>query len=192
MPKSRSPKSKPPKQERLISSKVVYKGSVFWVSDDDVLEPNGVRAHRIVVHHTGSVVIMPVRKGTTEPEILLEHQYRHAAKRYLWELPAGRIDAGEKPLPAAKRELAEETGFTAQRWKLILTFFASPGFVAETMSLFLATGLREGVATPEEDEKIDIRFTPLSRALTMIKRGIIQDAKTISGILWLAHEHCER
>lgn len=182
------PKAKPSQQERLISSNVVYKGSVFWVSDDDVLEPNGVRAQRIVVHHSGSVVIMPVRDATSEPEILLEYQYRHAAKRFLWELPAGRIDPGERPLPAAKRELAEETGFTARRWKLIFTFFASPGFVAETMSLFLATDLREGIATPEEDEKIAIRFTPLSRALTMIKRGIIQDAKTISGILWLANE----
>jgi ADP-ribose pyrophosphatase len=172
---------------RVLSSKEVYRGPAFWVTTDQVVEPNGIRARRDVVRHTGSVVILAVRTETAEPEILLERQYRHAADKYLWELPAGRIDKGEKELAAAKRELLEETGFTARRWKRILHYYASPGFVAETMSIFLALDLRPGIAQPEADECIETRFVKLARALQMIDSNLIQDAKTISGTLWLSH-----
>jgi ADP-ribose pyrophosphatase len=184
MPKSSRQKS----TARLLSSKVVYKGPAFWVSSDDVLEPTGVRTRRDIVHHTGSVVVLAVKEDDPEPEILLEHQYRHAARAFLWELPAGRIDEGEKELPAAKRELLEETGYSASKWKRILRFYASPGFVAETMSIFLATGLRAGTAQPEDDEVIEIHFVPLTKAVRMVLQGKIQDAKTISGVLWLAQQ----
>ena len=106
----------------------------------------------------------------------------------MWELPAGRIDAGERELAAAKRELLEETGFTARRWKQILHFYVSPGFLDETMSIYLAQDLRPGIAQPEEDEKIVTRFFPLSATLRMVNRGLISDAKTISGIFWLAQQ----
>lgn len=106
----------------------------------------------------------------------------------MWELPAGRIDAGERELAAAKRELLEETGFSARRWKKILHFYVSPGFLDETMSIYLAQGLRPGIAQPEEDEKIATRFFPLSVALRMVLEGVIRDAKTIAGILWLAQQ----
>jgi ADP-ribose pyrophosphatase len=119
---------------------------------------------------------------------LLERQYRHAAKDYLWELPAGRIDPGEKALPAAKRELLEETGYTAENWGLILNFYASPGFVAETMSVFLATGLRAGKAQPEADEVIVKRMVALPAAVRMVLNRTIRDAKTIASILWLDHQ----
>src|SRR5271170_7680269 len=89
---------------RTLSSKVVYRGGAFWVTTDHVLEPHGIEVRRDIVHHTGSVVILPVEERGKEPRVLLERQYRHAAQQFLWELPAGRIDAGEKPLPAAKRE----------------------------------------------------------------------------------------
>jgi len=158
------------------------------VTTDHVLEPHGIEVRRDIVHHTGSVVILPVEERGKEPRVLLERQYRHAAQQFLWELPAGRIDAGEKPLPAAKRELLEETGYTAKRWKRILNFYASPGFVAETMSIYLAEGLHAGIAQPEADEMIKIRFFPLKAALGMVLNGTIRDAKTISGILWLSHE----
>lgn len=172
----------------MLSSTEVYRGPAFWVTTDHVLEPNGVRGRRDIVRHTGSVVILAVDDARSEPHVLLVRQYRHAAQQYLWELCAGRIDKGEKELVASKREFLEETGFTAARWKRILRFYASPGFVAETMSIYLATGLRPGTAQPEEDEVIETRFFPLSAAVRMVMSGRILDGKTISGVLWLNQE----
>jgi ADP-ribose pyrophosphatase len=172
---------------RLISSRTVYRGPVFTVSTDDVEEPNGVRARRDVIHHSGSVVVLAVDDSGATPRVLLERQYRHAASDYLWELPAGRIDPGEKELQAARRELLEETGYTAGKWRPILKFYASPGFVAETMAVFMATDLRAGEAQPEEDEVIYKRMVPLPTAVRMVVGGTIRDAKTISSVLWLDH-----
>ncbi len=172
----------------MISSRVAYRGLAFWVSTDLVLEPGGVRARRDIVHHSGSVVVLAVDDSGKAPSVLLERQYRHAANSFLWELPAGRIDPGEKALPAAKRELLEETGYTASNWRRIFRFYASPGFVAETMSVYLATGLRPGKAQPEDDEKIQTHMLPLASALRMVLNGTIRDAKTISSILWLDHQ----
>jgi len=179
-------KSSSAKSGRVLSSRVVYRGPAFWVTADQVLEPTGVRARRDIVHHTGSVVVLAVDESKVEPRVLLERQYRHAAKQFMWELPAGRIDRGEQELPAAKRELLEETGYTASSWRRIFTFYASPGFVAETMSTYLAKGLKPGAAQPEEDEVIQVRMVPLSTAVGMVMRNTIRDAKTISGVLWLA------
>jgi ADP-ribose pyrophosphatase len=175
------------KKERIVSSRTVYRGPVFSVTTDQVEEPNGVRARRDVIHHSGSVVVLAVDDSTATPRVLLERQYRHAATDYLWELPAGRIDSGEHELKAAQRELLEETGYTATRWRRILKFYASPGFVAETMSVFLATGLRAGEAQPEADEVIYKRMVPLPAAVRMVISGTIRDAKTISSVLWLDH-----
>src|SRR5580692_4480360 len=175
------------KKERVISSRTAYRGPVFSVTTDDVEEPNGVCARRDVIHHSGSVVVLAVDNSGATPRVLLERQYRHAATDYLWELPAGRIDPGEHELKAAKRELLEETGYTAARWRRILKFYASPGFVAETMSVFLATGLRAGIAQPEADEIIYKRLVPLPTAVRMVTSGTIRDGKTISGVLWLQH-----
>jgi ADP-ribose pyrophosphatase len=187
MPKpSRRPTRKPNK-ERIISSKTVYRGPVFSVTTDNVEEPGGVRARRDVIHHTGSVVVLAVDDSASTPRVLLERQYRHAAKDFLWELPAGRIDPGEQELQAAKRELLEETGYTARKWRRILKFYASPGFVAETMAVFLATGLCAGEAQPEDDEVIYKRLVPLPAAVRMALGGTIKDAKTIASVLWLDH-----
>jgi len=172
---------------RLLSSRTVYRGPVFTVTTDHVQEPGGVRVRRDVIHHSGSVVVLAVDDSGATPRVLLERQYRHAATDYLWELPAGRIDPGEQELQAAKRELLEETGYTAAQWRRILKFYASPGFVAETMSVFLATGLRAGEAQPEEDEIIYKRMVPLPTAVRMVVSGTIRDAKTISSVLWLDH-----
>jgi ADP-ribose pyrophosphatase len=180
------------KKARILSSRVAYRGPAFWVTTDQVLEPSGVRARRDIVHHTGSVVVLAVDETSREPKVLLLRQYRHAAGQYLWELCAGRIDAGEKALPAAKRELLEETGFTAKHWKRVFQFYASPGFVAETMAVYLARGLRAGEAEPEEDEVIETRFFPLRDAVRMVMRNTIRDAKTISAVLWLSHKRNQR
>ncbi len=132
-------------------------------------------------------MILAVDESGKTPLVLLERQYRHAAGDYLWELPAGRIDPGEDELEAAQRELLEETGYSADHWRRILHFYASPGFVAETMAVHLATGLRAGKAQPEADEIIYKRLVPLAAAVKMVIKGTIRDSKTISSILWLDH-----
>ena len=185
-------KSSVSNKARVLSSKEAYRGSAFWVSTDEILEPTGIRVRRDIVHHTGSVVILAVEENRSGPKILLERQYRHAAEQFLWELPAGRIDKGENELKAAKRELLEETGFTARRWKRILKFFVSPGFVAETMSIYLATDLKQGTAQPEADEVIEVRFVSLQEALSMVLSGKIKDAKTVSGVFWLSYDRDRR
>jgi ADP-ribose pyrophosphatase len=179
---------KKPAKAKVLSSREAYRGPVFWVTTDQVREPSGVEVRRDIVRHAGSVVIMPVDDTHSEPRVLLVRQYRHAAQQFLWELCAGRMDAGESELVAAKRELMEETGYSARRWKRILRFYASPGFVAETMSVYLAQELRAGEAHPEEDEFIELRFIPLSEAVRWVIGGVIKDAKTIAGVLWLSHQ----
>ena len=169
----------------MLSSRVAYRGPVFTVLTDHVLEPSGVTVRRDIVQHSGSVVVMPVDESGS---VLLVRQYRYTAKQYLWELCAGRIDKGENELTAARRELREETGYSSKKWKRILRFYASPGFVAETMAIYLARDLRAGVAEPEEDEDIQVKFFPLSEAVRMVIDGVIKDAKTISGVLWLSEQ----
>jgi ADP-ribose pyrophosphatase len=176
----------------VLSSREVFRGPVFRVTTDRVLEPGGIRARRDIVRHPGSVVILAVDDTSRPPRVLLERQYRHAAQDYLWELPAGRIDKGESELSGAKRELLEETGYTARRWQRIFRFYASPGFMDETMAVYLATGLRPGSAQPEADELIQQRLVPLAAAVRMVTAGTIRDAKTISSVLWLACRHTAR
>jgi ADP-ribose pyrophosphatase len=182
MPSSRK-KSKP--LVRVISSKVSFRGPVFSVETDHVEEPGNVRARRDVIRHSGSIVVLPLDDSGRTPRVLLERQYRYAAGRRMWELPAGRIDPGENPLAAARRELIEETGYTASRWQKALFFYVSPGFLDESMTVYLASGLRKGVAQPEEDERIAVRFFPLRQAARMATSGKIIDAKTIASLLWL-------
>ena len=183
-------KSEPPARSKaeVLSSRVSYRGPVFTVTTDQVLEPGGIRTRRDIVRHSGSVVVLAVDENQSGARVLLEKQYRHAAGRFLYELPAGRIDPGESELTAAKRELLEETGYSARSWKRVIRFWASPGFVAEAMSIYLARGLRPGAAQPEDDEAIEIKLVPLPEAVDMVLNGRIQDAKTISGVLWLDHQ----
>ena len=169
---------------KVLSSKTVFKGRVFHVTRDRVQEPNGVTAIREVIRHSGSVVVLAVDDSGPEPLVLLERQYRYAAQQYLLELPAGRIDPGENALAAGKRELLEETGYTAKRWRRALFFYPSPGFLEETMTVFLARGLKPGKAQPEDDERIEHELVPLSRVLELVLSGKIRDGKTIAGVLW--------
>jgi len=183
--------AKPPKPKsltgkaKLISSKTVYQGRVFWVTHDEVEEPGNVRATRDVIRHNGSVVVLAVdtKSNPKDPGVLLIRQYRHAADGFLLELPAGRIEKGEKLIPAAKRELIEETGYRAKKWSVHTKYFASPGFLSEAMHILLAEDLTLGEATPEEDEKIELRMTPLSEVVRLIRAGKIHDGKTIIGVL---------
>ncbi|MCU1249391.1 MAG: hydrolase [Edaphobacter sp.] len=178
-------KKKRSTKPRLISSKLAYKGKVFSVFSDKVEEPGGNINVRDVIRHNGSVVILAVdeSKDPTDPEIVFERQYRHAAGQFLIELPAGRVEPGEAPLAAAKRELTEETGYRAKRWALLTKYFASPGFLGEWMQIYLARDIREGAATPEPDENIVVFRLPLSEALALIAANKIHDGKTLIGLM---------
>jgi len=172
-------------QAQVVSSKTVYRGPVFSVTTDYVREPGIDKPlRRDIVRHQGSVVVLAVDERDGEPRVLLERQYRHAVGGPLWELPAGRIDPGESALAGAKRELLEETGITAREWRHAFTFYSSPGFLDETMAIYLARGLTQGPAQPEEDEMIAKRFFPLPQAVRMAMNGALRDGKTIAAILW--------
>ena len=173
------------KKVRVLSSKTVFRGPVFSVTLDEVVEPSGVRARRDTVRHQGSVVVLVVDDSGKTPRVLLLRQYRYPANASLWELPAGRIDHGEGELAAAKRELIEETGFRAKKWKRLFSYYSSPGFLDETMAIYQASGLTAGEAEPEEDEVIAKRFFPLPQAVRMIGSGRIRDGKTVAAVLWL-------
>jgi ADP-ribose pyrophosphatase len=192
-------KTAPPKEApkgskltaELVSSKVVFKGKLFRVMHDKIIEPDGTRQERDVIRHNGSVVILALDKSKKkkDPYIVIERQYRHAANQYLWELPAGKLDPGEDALTGAKRELAEETGYSAKKWKPLIEYFASPGFLGESMKVFTAEGLVAGDAHPEEDEHIEFRLVRLSEILKMIDKGAILDGKTLTSILFYTRLH---
>jgi ADP-ribose pyrophosphatase len=166
---------------RVLKSKMLYKGPVFGVRRDEVVEPNGVHAKREVITHPGSVVVLPV---LSDGRVLLIRQYRYATRRYLWELVAGRIDEGETVKAAAARELQEETGYRAKKFRVFLDLFPTPGFLEERMYLLLAEGLTAGEAHPEEDEKIFSRAYKLNELKQMMKTRKLHDAKSVAGILY--------
>jgi ADP-ribose pyrophosphatase len=173
------------KKTRVLSSNVVFKGRVFSVYRDEVVEPGGHQNVREVIRHNGSVVILAIdeSKNPHDPEIILERQYRHAAGQLLLELPAGRVEPGESTLAAAKREMIEETGYRAKKWTLLTKYFASPGFLGEWMQIYLAREISAGEAQPEADEKIDIVRMPLSQALALATANKIHDGKTLIGLM---------
>lgn len=163
---------------KLLSSTEISHTSIFRVTMDRAIDPDGFEIKRAIVQHGGSAVMMPV---DDRGRILLVRQYRLPARQYLWELPAGRVDEGETPLKAARRELVEETGYRAKHWDKIAIFYPSPGFLAEKMTIFLATGLTAGESTPMEDERIETRWFTPPELRAWIKSGKIIDAKTMIG-----------
>jgi len=166
---------------KILSSEMIYQGRVFGLRRDEVVEPSGLRATREVVTHPGSVVVLPV---LPDGRIVMVRQYRHATRQHLWELVAGRKEPEETPKQGAARELLEETGYRAKRYKVFLDVFPTPGFLEENMFLLLAEGLTAGEAQPEEDEKIEVRAFKLKELKQMIKSGRMRDAKSVAGILY--------
>jgi ADP-ribose pyrophosphatase len=164
---------------KLTESKEVYACKLFKVTEDKAVDPqSNFEIKRSIVRHPGSAVMLAM---DDKKRILLVRQYRLPAGKRLWELPAGKVDEGETALQAAKRELAEETGFKAKKWRKLASYFASPGFVQEKMTLFLATELTAGEATPMDDEQIEARWFPRKELHKMIRAGKIEDGKTIIG-----------
>jgi ADP-ribose pyrophosphatase len=174
-----------PEKPQLLKSKLAFKGNVFSVFTDTVIEPGGHKAKRDVVRHNGSVVILAVDDAAnpSDPDVILERQYRHAAGQHMIEVPAGTRDKNESPLAAAKREMIEETGYRAKRWTILANYFASPGFLAESMQIYLAQDLKQGKAALEEDEKLEVFRLPLSEAMRMVAAGEIHDGKTLIALL---------
>ena len=163
---------------KLISSEEKFKSKIFTVTEDRATDPGGFEITRVIVQHPGSAVMLAV---DDKKRILLVRQYRLPARQYLWELPAGKLDEGEKPLQAAKRELIEETGYRARKWKKLISYYPSPGFLGEKMTIFLATELREGAAQPMEDERNEKQWFDRKKVAAMIDAGKIIDSKTIIG-----------
>jgi len=165
---------------KIVSSKEVYACNLFRVTEDEAVDKTGWRIRRCVVRHNGSAVMMPV---DAKNRVLLVRQYRLPADQYLWELPAGKIDEGETALQAAKRELVEETGLRAKKWKKLAMFYPSPGYVEETMTIYLATELTQGDAQPMEDERIETKWFSRKELQELIHTNRITDAKTMIGFL---------
>ena len=172
-------------KEKTIASKTIYDGKILSLKVDTVLLPNGKETTREVVVHPGAVTIAAV---TDNQEVIMIKQFRYPAGKILWELPAGKIDAGEDPKDCALRELAEETGFGARETKHISTFYTTPGFSDEIMHVFWAGNLYPDKKIPDDDEFIDIHKIPLKKAVEMVVSGEITDGKSIAGIL-LAKAH---
>jgi ADP-ribose pyrophosphatase len=169
---------------KIISSKEILRNKLFTVTDEIAHDPDGFEIHRSIVRHPGSAVIMAV--DTTE-RILLVKQFRLPAAQELWELPAGRLDPGETSLEAAMRELREETGYKAARWQKLVSFWPSPGYVGEKMDIFLAQDLTPGEQKPMEDERITTQWFRVSEVDSMVRKGEIQDGKTLIGYYtWMA------
>jgi len=165
---------------KTISSEEKFRTPIFWVTQDKAVDPDGFEIERAIVQHMGSAVMMAV---DDRKRVLLVRQYRLPARQSMWELPAGRLDKGETPLRAAKRELREETGYRASKWKKLVTFYPSPGFLAERMTIFVATNLAAGEAANMEDERIEMRWFSRKEIEKAIRSGEIIDGKTIIGYL---------
>lgn len=168
---------------KITSSREVFKNKLFTVVDEVAQDPDGFEIHRSIVRHPGSAVMLAI---DDDQRILLVKQFRLPAEQYLWELPAGRLDPGESPLQAAKRELREETGYQAANWTDLASFWASPGYVGEKMNVFLATGLTEGKPEAMENERIEIRWFSKADVQKMIRDREISDAKTMIGYFMYA------
>ncbi len=170
----------PRNDNRAISSEEVFAGRLISVVVDRVILPSGQEKSREVVLHPGAVAILPV---LDDGRLLLVRQYRHPVGDFLWEIPAGLIDPGESALLSAKRELREETGYAAEEWRRLLSFFTSPGFTNETITLYIAENLSQiGQFDPQEIDTYNAYS--LSELMGMIEAGSLRDAKTILAILF--------
>ncbi|HVF39321.1 MAG TPA: NUDIX hydrolase [Gemmatimonadaceae bacterium] len=171
-----------------LASRRIYTGRVLNLDIDTVQFPNGSTGELEIIRHSGASAIVPFVSDPLgpDPQVLLIRQFRYAANGYVYEIPAGRLDPGEEPITCAHRELREETGCTAQRIERLFTMFTTPGFTDERIHVFLATGLVLGPTEHDTDEFLEVQTVALSKALSMIESGAIQDGKTALALLFIA------
>lgn len=170
-------------QLKLIKRNTIHNGIVFNTIVDDVEYPSGRRSIREVAEHPGGSVALAV---FPDKRIILIKQHRYPLDKFIWELPAGKLEKGETPLHCAQRELEEETGYHAREWKKLTAIYTTPGFCNEELHIFLATELSEvpgGRKLEEGEQTMTLEVVPLPSALDMIERGEISDSKTICGIM---------
>jgi ADP-ribose pyrophosphatase len=167
--------------ERRVSSTLVFDGKLLKVRSDTVRLPDGSTAEREWVEHPGAVAVIAVNDAG---ELLLERQFRYALGRDMVEIPAGKIDPGEDPLATAKRELQEETGYTAAEWTRVATIHLAIGYSNEHIEIYLATRLSHEGAKLDDEEFLEVFTLPLAEALAWVREGKITDSKTVSTLFW--------
>jgi ADP-ribose pyrophosphatase len=169
-------------KEVRIEGELAYDGAFLKVQRDTVSLPNGQPATREYIRHPGAVVILPVFE---DGSVLLERQFRYPLDRVFIEFPAGKIDPGEAPLACAKRELLEETGYSAREWQFVCTIHNAIAYADEHLDIFLARGLSAGERKLDEEEFLDVIRASTDELLAWVKEGKVSDVKTIIGAFWL-------
>jgi ADP-ribose pyrophosphatase len=169
-------------KEEQVDSELAYDGNFLKVQRDTVSLPDGKRAQREYIKHPGAVVILPICNDGT---ILLERQFRYPLRQVFIEFPAGKIDPNEDPLDCAKRELLEETGYSAARWQFVARIHNAIAYSDEHLDIFLARDLTAGQNQLDEGEFLEIFQAPLTDLLSWVREGKITDVKTVIGTFWL-------
>jgi len=169
-------------EKKILSSTYIYKGKIIKLRQDKVKLPDDRETIREIVEHPGAIVILAL---TDDKKVVMIRQFRGPADEVLWELPAGTVEEGEDLVRCAKRELEEETGYYPRKIKKLVSFFSTPGFCNERLTLFLAEDLEKRRKNEDTDEFIKVELIKPNEALKLVKENIIKDAKTIIGILFL-------
>ncbi|MBI4357946.1 MAG: NUDIX hydrolase [Candidatus Omnitrophica bacterium] len=176
-------------QFKSLGWRSIFRGRVFELKKVATRAPSGHEFEHDVIDHPGAAVIVPLLKPD---QLVLVQQYRVAVGRMIWEFPAGTLEQKEAPLSCAKRELIEETGFAAKKWRKLVSFYPAPGISTEFMHVFLASHLVPKPSALDQDEFLERKVVSFSRLQDMIFNGSIVDAKTIIGFFYYCHKRNER
>jgi len=170
-----------------VATRRIHTGRVLDLDIDTVRFPDGSIGELEMIRHPGAAAVIPFLDDprSADPQVVMIRQFRHAADGYIWEIPAGRLDAGESPEACARRELREETGFEAAHLERLTTIHTTPGFTDERIHLFAATGLAEGSHAREADEFLELHRLRWSAVMDLVRTGAVSDAKTLVALLFV-------